>query len=369
MTEHNLASRSGTAVPWWQTIAIVASVMALASIFPERRVSDTEREVERNSKHSEGTEKPASEKGRDAENPAQIPAGGWKDILKRTYEQVGKDRLLAVSAGVVFYGLLAMFPAITALVSSYALFADPSTINKHLAFISDVLPAGTFSIVEDQIKRVVAKGDVKLGASFAFGLALAIWSANGGMKAVLDALNVVYDEEEKRGFIKLNAISLTFTLGGLLSILVAIGLVVAAPVVLATFGFGKIGDALLQYGRWPALAVLLLLGLALLYRFGPSRKSPKWKWVSVGSIAAAVTWLCGSALLSYYLANYAGYDATYGSLGAAIGLMMWMWMSTIVVLFGAELNAEIEHQTTADSTEGEDRAIGARGAEAADTIR
>ena len=189
------------------------------------------------------------------------------------------------------------------------------------------------------------------------------------MKAIIDALNVVYDEDEKRGFIKLNAVSLAFTLGGLVSILIAMGLVVAAPVILATVGLGKIGEALLQYGRWPALAVLLLAGLALLYRFGPSRKSPKWKWVSVGSVAAAVTWLCGSALLSFYLANYAGYDATYGSLGAAIGLMMWMWMSTIVVLFGAELNAEIEHQTSADSTEGEDKAIGARGAEAADTIR
>jgi membrane protein len=368
MADDNLISRLNVNRPLWQTVALVASVMGLAAIFPERRAFKSRHDAGPDTAPHAAANSSASD-GRDAQNPAEIPAAGWMDVLKRTYQQVGKDRLLAVAAGVVFYGLLAVFPAITALVSSYALFADPSTINKHLAFISDVLPAGTFSIVEDQIKRVLAKGDVKLGASFAFGLVLAIWSANGGMKAVIDALNVVYEEEEKRGFFKLNAVSLAFTFGGLVSILVAIGLVVAAPVLLATFGLGKIGDALLKYGRWPALAVLLLVGLALLYRFGPSRKSPKWKWVSVGSIAAAVTWLAGSALLSYYIANYAGYDATYGSLGAAIGLMMWMWMSAIVVLFGAELNAEIEHQTKADSTDGPDQPLGRRGAEAADTIR
>lgn len=351
-------------------LAFVAFAALLAATLPERRASRTSGGDDRRSQsRGSKTANLSSDHGRNADTPAQIPARGWKDVLKRTYEQVGKDRLLAVAAGVVFYGLLAIFPAITALVSSYALFADPSAINEHLAFIADVLPAGTFSIVEEQIRRVLSKGDVKLGTTFAFGLLLAIWSANGGMKAIIDALNVVYDEEEKRGFFKLNAVSLAFTLGGLVSILVAIGLVIAAPIVLATIGLGRVGDALLQYGRWPALAVLLLSGLALLYRFGPSRKSPKWRWVSVGSAAAAVTWLAGSALLSYYLANYAGYDATYGSLGAAIGLMMWMWMSTIVVLFGAELNAEIEHQTLADSTAGTDKPIGARGAEAADTVR
>lgn len=368
MTQNNSITRGSNRPSWWQSIAILVSVTLLAALFPEKR-PDRSRNSTIGKPPQDIPARPVAEAGRDAETPVQIPAGGWKDILKRTYHQVGQDRLLAVAAGVVFYGLLAIFPAITALVSSYALFADPSTINQHLAFISDVLPAGTFSIVEDQIKRVLAKGDVKLGVSFAFGLIFALWSANGGMKAVIDALNVVYDEDEKRGFLKLNAISLAFTLGGLLSILTAIGLVVAAPLILKAFGLGRVGDALLQYGRWPALAILLLLGLALLYRFGPSRKSPKWKWVSVGSVAAAVTWLCGSALLSFYLTNYAGYDATYGSLGAAIGLMMWMWMSTIVVLFGAELNAEIEHQTRADSTEGESKPMGQRGAEAADTIK
>jgi membrane protein len=179
------------------------------------------------------------------------------------------------------------------------------------------------------------------------------------MKAILDALNVVYGENEKRGFLKLNAVSLTFTFGGLVAILIAIGCVVALPIVLSTIGLGSISDVLLRIGRWPVLVAMMLLGLAVLYRYGPSRQSPQWRWLTVGGVLASVTWLAGSALLSFYLANYANYDATYGSMGAAIGLMMWMWMSTIVVLFGAELNSEIEHQTAMDSTGDGNKPLGA----------
>jgi membrane protein len=307
-------------------------------------------------------------RGRRAAAPWQIPFRGWKDILVRTHHEINDDRLLAVAAGVVFYGLLALFPAITALVSSYALFAKASTINDHLSLVSGIVPAGAFDIVKDQVGRVLAKGEIKLGLAFATSFLLAVWSANGGMKAILDALNVVYGEKEKRGFFKLNAVSLTFTFGGLVAILVAIGCVVALPIILSTIGLGSVSDALLRIGRWPVLVAMMLLGLAVLYRYGPSRQSPQWRWLTVGSVLASVTWLAGSALLSFYLANYANYDATYGSLGAAIGLMMWMWMSTIVVLFGAELNAEIEHQTAMDSTEGGGKPLGSRGATVADTV-
>jgi membrane protein len=306
--------------------------------------------------------------GRHATRPDRIPAPGWKDILWRTYEQFNDDRLLAVAAGVVFYGLLALFPAITALVSCYALVVDPQTINGHLAFLSGFLPEGSFSIVEDQVARVLSKGNVQLGSAFLISLLLALWSANGGVKAIIDALNVVYDEKEKRGFLTLNAISLTFTIGGVLGILIASGLVVVAPVVFQMIGFGGMTEAIVKYGRWPALAILLLLALAVLYRFAPSRRQPKWRWISVGSVVATVTWMAGSALLSFYLANFGHYDATYGSLGAAIALMIWMWMSTIVILVGAELNSEIEHQTTADSTTGVPKPLGARGAKMADTV-
>lgn len=318
--------------------------------------------------HSSGETSAERERGRSAVAPWRIPWQGWKDILIRTYEQFSEDRLLAVAAGVVFYGLLALFPAITALVSSYALFAKPSTINEHLSMLSDVLPAGAFDIVKEQVARVLEKGNLKLGTAFATSLLFAIWSANGGMKAIIDALNVVYDEKEKRGFFKLNAVSLAFTFGGLLAALIAIGAVVALPIVLSMVGLGSMTDILFRVGRWPLLIALMLFGLAVLYRFGPSRRSPQWRWLSVGSLFATLTWLAGSALLSYYLANYANYDATYGSLGAAIGLMMWMWMSTIVVLLGAELNSEIEHQTARDTTEGQGQPLGRRGAHVADTV-
>src|SRR5881227_2470380 len=179
-------------------------------------------------------------RGRRATTPWQIPWKGWKDILWRTYHQIGEDRLLAVAAGVVFYGLLALFPAITALVSSYALFAKASTISGHLALLAGVLPGGAFDIVQDQVNRVLAKGDVKLGFAFAFSFLLAVWSANGGTKALMDALNVAYEEQEKRGFFKLNAVSLGFTFGGLIAALVAIGGIVAIPIALATIGLNSI---------------------------------------------------------------------------------------------------------------------------------
>ena len=307
-------------------------------------------------------------RGRHAVAPWQIPWKGWKDILLRTYEQMNDDRLLAVAAGVVFYGLLALFPAITALVSSYALFAKGSTINEHLSSLGTLLPGGAMDIVRDQVDRVLAKGDVKLGTAFLFSLLLAVWSANGGMKAVIDALNVAYEEKEERGFLRLNAVSLAFTFGGLIATLVAIGAIVALPLILAAIGLNSVTDAIIRYGRWPVLVLMIMFGLAVLYRGAPSRRSPQWQWITVGSVFATVAWLAGSALLSFYLANYAHYDATYGSLGTAIGLMMWMWMSTIVILLGAELNAEIEHQTAEDSTEGGRKPLGARDATVADTI-
>jgi membrane protein len=188
------------------------------------------------------------------------------------------------------------------------------------------------------------------------------------MKAIMDALNVVYDEKEKRSFVRLNLVSLTFTAGAIAAMLLAVGAVVVLPLILASFDLVSMAPTLVAALRWPALFVLVMLGLAILYRFGPSRREPRWQWVSVGSLFAAIAWLAGSGLLSWYLAKFANYDATYGSLGAAIGLMMWMWLSIIVILVGAELNSEIEHQTARDSTVGGEKPLGARGAAMADTV-
>jgi membrane protein len=208
----------------------------------------------------------------------------------------------------------------------------------------------------------------KLRFGFVFGLAVALWSANAGMKAIIDALNVVYKEKEKRGFIKLNLISLAFTLAAIGVLLVALGAVVVLPIALSYLGLQNATDLMFRLARWPLLLVLVIVGLAVLYRLGPSRREPRWQWISIGSVFAAIAWLISSALLSWYLASFADYNATYGSLGAGIGMMMWMWISSIVILSGAQLNSEIEHQTARDSTVRDEKPLGARGAVMADTV-
>jgi membrane protein len=267
----------------------------------------------------------------------------WKEIAKRVFKALGDDRLLAVAAGVVFYGLLAFFPAITALVSIYGLLADPATIRDHLSLVSGFLPAGGFDILREQVDRILEKGGGKLSFGFAAGTLLAIWSANAGMKALIDALNVIYNVPETRNFIRLNAVSLALTVGGIAMLLLAIGCVVLFPLLLSSFGLGGWADTLVSLIRWPLLFVGVILGLAVLYRFGPAPRGAKWRWITPGSLFATALWVIGSAALSYYLANFANYDATYGSLGAGIGLMMWMWMSSIVVLLGAQLNDTLDN--------------------------
>jgi membrane protein len=308
-------------------------------------------------------------RGRSADSPTKIPSRGWKDILWRVYEDISAHRLLMVAAGVVFYAMLAVVPAITALVSIYGLFADASTINQHLSFIATMMPGTAYDLISDQITRIAGNNNGKLTFAFVFGLGMALWSANAGMKSIFDALNIVYDENEKRSFIKLNLISLAFTLSAVVALLTAVGAVVALPLVLQYLGLAEDRQTwLLALLRWPVLLVLVMLGLALLYRFGPSRRDAQWRWVTPGSMFASFAWLAISALFSLYLSKFTDYNATYGSLGAVIGLMMWIWLSVTVILIGAELNAEIEHQTARDTTESGGKPLGARGAVMADTV-
>jgi membrane protein len=307
-------------------------------------------------------------RGRRATAPWQIPWAGWKDILWRVYASINDNRLLAVAAGVVFYSLLAIFPAIAAFVSLYGLIADASTIDTHLSLAAGVFPAGAVDILHEQITRLTAKSDAKLGLGFITGLAIALWSANAGMKGIIDALNVVYDEKEKRSFVKLNLLSLLFTLIAILSLMIALAAVVIAPIVFSAVGLSSLLGVAIAVLRWPLLLVLAAVALAAIYRFGPSRTEARWQWLSVGSVAAAIAWLIGSVLFSWYISHFGAYNATYGSLGAAVGMMMWMWISAIVILLGGELNAEIEHQTAKDSTVGSEKPLGERGAVVADTI-
>jgi membrane protein len=312
-------------------------------------------------------ERGAEERGAKAETPANIPASGWKDILSRVWEQIGKDRVLAVAAGVTFYALLALFPMITALVSIYGFVADPVTINDHLRALSNMLPGGAIEVVGDQVSRIAAQPRAQLGLGFAAGLAVTLWSANAGMKAIFDALNVAYGEEEKRSFVMLNVQSMTFTILAIFAAVVAMLAVVALPPALAFLGFGEGVQWLLAIARWPVLLIGLVAALAILYRFGPSRDQPQWKWLSPGAIVAAVVWLLASLAFSFYAQNFGSFNETYGSLGAVIGFMMWLWISVTIVLIGAEINAEAEHQTESDTTRGPQEPLGERGAVVADS--
>jgi membrane protein len=365
-------------IPLWLTAAALAGMAGLALLLERqpRRVparARTDRPFGEPTAKDEPLQVQARRarqagRGREARSPLEIPWTGWKDIFWRTYAEFGNDRLLAVAAGVVFYGLLAIFPAVTVLVSSYGLFADAATIGRHLAFAAALMPEGAFDVVQEQVSRIAAQGGGGLSAGFIFGLLLAIWSANAGMKAIMDALNVIYDEEEKRSFFRLNLMSLALTVGALSVLLVAIASFVVFPLMLNWIGLGSAAEWTIAVLRWPALLILVMLGLAVLYRFGPSRREARWQWLSVGAVLATLLWLAGSLLFSWYLSNFADYNATYGSLGAGIGLMMWLWLSVIAILLGAELNSEIEHQTAQDSTIGRDKPLGRRRAVMADTI-
>ena len=307
------------------------------------------------------------ERGRQAESPTELPAKGWKDIAMRTFRDVKENRVQLVAAGVTFFALLAIFPAVAALVSIYGLVADASTINENLAALQGVLPAGALDIVGEQIKRLNEKGNATLGFSLALGIVLSVWSANGGMKHVFDALNIVYNEREKRNFFVLNLVSLTFTAGALLFVLCALAAIVVVPVVFQSVGLSE-NAWWLSLLRWPVLFFVVILGLAMLYRYGPSRDAPRWRWVTPGGTLAAFLWIAGSLLFSWYVANFGKYNQTYGSLGAAIGFMTWIWISTTIVLMGAQMNAEMEHQTAKDTTVGPPQPLGTRDAKMADTV-
>ena len=308
------------------------------------------------------------ERGRSADAPSDIPVRGWKDILLRAYQNIADHRVVALAAGMTFYILLAIFPALAALVAIYGLFADPAEITSHLDTLSGFLPGGAIEVARNQLTRVASKGGQTLGLAFLIGLAVSLWSANAAMKSLFDTLNIVYVEKEKRGFIKLNVISLSYTLAAVLFALTALGAVVILPLALNYVGLSDAGDLLLRVGRWPALLLLLMLVLAFIYRYGPSRRTARWRWITWGSALAAVLWLAASALFSWYTANFGNYNETYGSLGAVIGFMTWLWISAIVILIGAEVDAEMEHQTACDSTTGASKPMGERGATMANSV-
>ena len=309
-------------------------------------------------------------RGRDAQSPTAIPSAGWKDILWRTYGQLNRDRVMLIAAGVTFYAILALFPAMAAFVSIYGLFADPETVVGHVEALEGVLPGGAVEIIGGQMRDLAAQPAGSLGFGFGFGLLVALWSANNGMKAIIDATNVAYNERERRSFIRLTLVSFMFTLGAIALLILAMAGIVVLPIVLGFLGDapgGTLGTAL-NVARWPVLLLIVILAVSVLYRFGPNRERARWRWVTPGSLLASIVWIAASIAFSWYVANFGAYNETYGSLGAIIGFMVWMWISATIIIMGAELNAEMEHQTTRDSTTGRPAPVGARGAVVADEL-
>lgn len=268
---------------------------------------------------------------------------GWWQVLTRTIAEVGNDRVLAVAGGVTFYGLLSLFPAITVLVSVYGLIADPESISQHLQMLGSVLPEGAMSIIGEQAIRIARSDQAQLSLAALIGVLVALWSANAAMKAMMDALNIAYDTEEDRGFFRLNLVSLFFTFSAILGLIVLFAVVAAVPVILQMFWLGATVDFMIWAGRWPVIFVLVILALAVLYRFGPSRPPVRWRWITPGSFIAACGLVLLSMMFSWYAANFGKFNETYGSLGAVIGFMTWMWLTATIVLVGAELNSEIEN--------------------------
>jgi membrane protein len=307
-------------------------------------------------------------RGREAAAPAAIPAPGWRDVFWRVVAEAKDDRLFPVAAGVAFYALLALFPAAAALVSVYGVFADPATLAQHLALMSGVLPAAALALVSEFLAGLVAKPPDTLGIAMLVGLGFSIWSANAGTLALVEAMNVVYDESEKRGTIALYALSLALTFGAVVFLAAAVALIVVVPVALAYVGLGAVGELLIGVGRWPLLLLAAGLAIAVVYRIGPSRRGAKWRWILPGAAFAAVAWMIVCLLFSLYVSRFGNYDKVYGSLGAVVVLMLWLWLTAAIVLLGAEINAEMEHQTARDTTVGGGRPMGSRDAMMADHV-
>ena len=310
-----------------------------------------------------------SDTGRDAATPAAMPLAGWWQVLKRTYAEATSDNLGLISAGVAFYGFLAMVPLLGALVLTYGLVVDPHDVQQHMKALTGMVPGDAAKLIDEQLKAVVQTATGKKGLGLALALLLAIYGAMKGAGAVVTALNVAYEEEETRGFIKTTAVSAGVTLA---AVLLAVALLLAGSV--TSFlqdiikGLGDGAVLAIKLGSWAVTAALASLAVAALYRYAPARENAAWKWLSPGSLLATLGLALTTLGFGFYAAHFGNYNATYGSLGAVVVLLMWLYLSAYVLLLGAEFNSELEHQTARDTTTGPEVPLGQRGATVANEV-
>lgn len=283
--------------------------------------------------------------GHPAARPSQFRRSDWKTILKRVREAIQQDNLALIAAGVAFWAMLALFPAIAAVIGLYGLIADPATIQSHLETLREILPDAAFGIIADQVNSLVQQ-DRSLGVASLLAIVISLWSARLGVKALVTGLNVVYDRADNRGFLQQILVTLALTALLIGVVLVAFAAVIVVPAIIAFLPLGSLGERIADLARWPIALVAVAIGLTVLYRYGPNRARPRVRWVTWGAAVATLLWLVGSLLFSLYVANFANYNETYGSLGAIVGLLMWFYLSAFAMLLGAELNAEMERHTT-----------------------
>ncbi len=306
--------------------------------------------------------------GESAVEPTQIPPRGWWQIVRRAMKESSTDNVPMLAGGVAFFAFLAIFPAIIAAFTLYGLIADPQTVAAQVNSLSAVLPQQAQPIIADQLQSVVSASGRALSVGLVISLLAALWSASSGTGNLIKAVNLAYDEDESRGFLKVRGIALLLTLGATVFVLLTLALVAVVPVALNALPLGPLGTVVAQIVRWVALIAVVVAALAVVYRVAPDRDAPRFAWVSAGSLTAAALWIVGSVLFSLYVNNFGSYNKTYGTIAGVVVLMLWLYLTSYIVLLGAEINAESERQTFQDTTRGEPAPMGERGAAAADQI-
>ena len=306
--------------------------------------------------------------GTQASSPTQIPVRGWREVLWRAVQEALQDNLSLLAAGVAFFAVLSLFPALIALVTLVGLVTDPAQITQQVQSFTTGLPQGAQELIADQLAAIAGSGDGALTLGLVVSLLVALWTASSGTSNLLSAVNLAYDETESRGIVRLRAIALLLTLGAIVFFVLTLALIAVVPVILNLVPLGPAGTVLAQVLRWTLLIALIVTGLAVLYSVAPARNPPKFRWVTPGSVVAALLWLLGTAGFSLYVTYFGTYNKTYGTLAGVIVLMLWLFLTSAVVLLGAEINAEAERQTECDTTVGEPRPMGQRGAVVADSM-
>ncbi|MCM4157742.1 YihY/virulence factor BrkB family protein [Gramella sp. AN32] len=305
-------------------------------------------------------------RGEDAQWPHQIPLPGWLDICKRSFHEMKADHVQIVAAGVAFYFFLAIFPTIIAAISIYSLVLEPGQIQEQISKLSLILPQQAFGMIKDFLEPVILQSKKEIGWGLAVSVLISIWSANKGTSALFQGVNIAYDEIDTRGIIKKNLMTMLFTLSGVVLGFISLLIVIFFPLLIKNFGLNPQVEHVLTWFRWVLLGVILVLTLSMVYKIAPNRRSPRFRWVTWGALLGTLVWLAGSMLFSWYVSNFGSYDDLYGSFAAVAILMLWLFLTAFIVLMGAEINSEMEHQTRYDTTIGLEKPMGERNAYHAD---